>query len=430
LIAAEYSGVELNIPDFRLCEDNMTPEFQEKSPLRKVPVLETPQGSIFESNAIARYLARLRRDNGLYGENVFEGGLVDSWIDFSVQELELPASIWFYPVLGLLPANEEIIAKAKADLKQALLVLDNHLADKTYMVGHQITLADIVLVSALLYPFKFVMDADYRADIINVERWFMTCVHQPAFRAVVGEVVLCTEEMGAGSVSQGQQAQQGGKKNKKNKKKNKGGNQGEQQQQQEGGSKKNKKKKSKGGNQEAEEKKDEPAPEAAPVAKKVEHPLKIMDRENPSPFIGDTWKKVYSNCDTYDDAMNTFWDTFDAEGWSLWLCRYNYNAENTVLFMTSNLVSGFVQRSGEIRKWLFGVMQVTGQEAPHEVAGVWLIRGQSIQPLIDANDDAEYYTWTKIEAPVSDENKALVKAFWCNEDELEGKKIVDCKVFK
>lgn len=52
--------------------------------------------------------------------------------------------------------------------------------------------------------------------------------------------------------------------------------------------------------------------------------------------------------------MKQFWEMFDAEGWSLWICRYKYNAENTRLFMTSNLVGGFIQRSGEIRKWAFG----------------------------------------------------------------------------
>ncbi len=37
----------------------------------KVPVLETPQGAVWESNAIARYVARLS-DNGLFGETPIE----------------------------------------------------------------------------------------------------------------------------------------------------------------------------------------------------------------------------------------------------------------------------------------------------------------------------------------------------------------------
>ena len=36
--------------------------FLAKNPLGKVPVLETPHGCLFESGAIARYVARLRND--------------------------------------------------------------------------------------------------------------------------------------------------------------------------------------------------------------------------------------------------------------------------------------------------------------------------------------------------------------------------------
>jgi hypothetical protein len=34
--------------------------------------LSPPSGLIFESNAIARYVARIRRDSGLYGSTFFE----------------------------------------------------------------------------------------------------------------------------------------------------------------------------------------------------------------------------------------------------------------------------------------------------------------------------------------------------------------------
>ncbi len=37
----------------------------------QVPTLETPQGGVFESNAIARYVARIA-DKGLYGTTSFE----------------------------------------------------------------------------------------------------------------------------------------------------------------------------------------------------------------------------------------------------------------------------------------------------------------------------------------------------------------------
>ena len=63
LIAAEYNNIDINIPEFKVVVDNITVEFLKKSPLAKIPVLDTPSGSIFESNAIARYVARLSNDN-------------------------------------------------------------------------------------------------------------------------------------------------------------------------------------------------------------------------------------------------------------------------------------------------------------------------------------------------------------------------------
>ena len=42
-----------------------------------------------------------------------------------------------------------------------------------------------------------------------------------------------------------------------------------------------------------------------------EHPLKIMDKDAPSEFVMDTWKKTYSNATSYDAAMDEFWKVFD-----------------------------------------------------------------------------------------------------------------------
>lgn len=89
LIAAEYNSVDIEVPEFKAKQDNITAEFQKKSPLGRVPVLETAAGTIFESNAIARYVARIRRDTELYGSTFFESGQVDSWIDFSANDIEL-----------------------------------------------------------------------------------------------------------------------------------------------------------------------------------------------------------------------------------------------------------------------------------------------------------------------------------------------------
>ena len=88
-------------------------------------------------------------------------------------------------------------AKAKKDLGAALAVLEKHLADgsKKYLVGSQMTLADISIASALVYPFKLVCDPKFLKQYGNVTRWFADCVGQDEFKAVIGDVVMCKKEI-------------------------------------------------------------------------------------------------------------------------------------------------------------------------------------------------------------------------------------------
>ncbi|RHN65166.1 putative translation elongation factor EF1B, gamma chain, S-crystallin [Medicago truncatula] len=119
-IAAEYASVQLQLtPNFEMGVSNKTPQFLDMNPLGKVPVLETPDGPVFESNAIARYVARQNNNNTLYGSS-------------------------------LIQYAEEI---AITGLKRALNALNTHLASNTYLVGHSVTLADIITTCNLYVGF-------------------------------------------------------------------------------------------------------------------------------------------------------------------------------------------------------------------------------------------------------------------------------------
>ena len=191
-----------------------------------------------------------------------------------------------------------------------------------------------------------------------------------------------------------------------------------------------------------QEKKKKEKKEQAPAA---EQPVKEMtakdhlaalDKAKKSEFSMDAWKKLYSNCGgDYKTTMAEFWKLFDAEGWSIWTCRYKYNSENEKAFMASNVINGFIQRSGEIRKWLFGVMWVVGEEGktPLEISGCYFMRGHDIGVLKQANDDAEHYNWCKVDT-ATESGKNLVYEMWCSMDGkfeyLEGKFCVACSEFK
>ena len=59
LVAAGTNGVNLNVPAFIAGVDDQTDDFKNKSPMGRVPILETPNGTLFESNAIAKFIGGL-----------------------------------------------------------------------------------------------------------------------------------------------------------------------------------------------------------------------------------------------------------------------------------------------------------------------------------------------------------------------------------
>lgn len=403
LIAAEYAGVSVTVSDF-------TDSARALSPLGKAPVLSTPLGSVFESNAIARHISRLNASSELLGSSFQSSSQVDSWVDFAAHELELPACMWVYPVMGHMPYNAAAHAKAKEDLARSFATLDKFLLDKTFLVGDKVTLADICVVSAIVYPMKLVCNKEYLKPFTNLVRYFNTVVNQKEFKAVIGECPLAKEELlpeGAPKpVKVVEKSSKPAEKPKEEKKK----------------------KDDKHGDDED----DEPKPE-----KKADHPYKIMDQASPSPFILDAWKKTYSNCHgDYASAMKYFWENYDQKGWSIWFMNYNYNSENKRIFMAGNAITGFQQRSDEVRKWAFGVQDLLGEEPPAgllEISGVWLLRGDTVEHMCQANDDANWYTWTKLaggDVAPTEEAKKTVAEYWCSEDKLQGKTIQDSKVFK
>jgi glutathione S-transferase len=172
LITAKYAGLEIET----------LPEDQPQT--GRMPVLETDEGCLFTSIAICRYLSRIRRDVGLYGQNLIEGGMIDSWVEFCTHELEVPLTMCFLPAMRPeLEKNPEVEAKAKADVRRAMSVLNKHLLSNTFMVGDQITLADISIACSI-YNGSSELDESYG----NLLRWYNLMTSQPEFIAVLGEV--------------------------------------------------------------------------------------------------------------------------------------------------------------------------------------------------------------------------------------------------
>lgn len=191
LIAAAYNGVTIDLKVVNLGSDNKSKDFLAMNPNGKIPVMETPEGPIFESNAIARYAARLNGDqHKLMGRNAYEAALVDQWIEWSRFEVELPAMSWLYPIFGYADFNEGATEAAKKDIQNVMNILNRHLALRTFLVGERITLADIVLACLFRGLYSTVLDTNTRKSFGNLNRWYLTVSHQPEVIAHLGEPIL------------------------------------------------------------------------------------------------------------------------------------------------------------------------------------------------------------------------------------------------
>lgn len=356
-------------------------------PLKKCPVLLADGKAIFESNAMARFVARANGDAAkLYGASAFEAGQVDSWIDFASGEIDAPITTWVNTISGKIPNVADVTKKAIADARKILMALDSHLANKTFLVRDRLTLADIVVVNSLLPGYKGLFDPGFRKSLKNVNRWFLTCVHQPHFAAVLGQVDICEKKPVAPAPEKNEEEKKEEKKEKK-----------------------------------------APAPEAAPAPKKV----KPFSNLPPSPFIMDEFKVAYSNEDTRTVALPYLYEHFDKEGYCLYNVEYKYPEDLQKLFMVSNLLGGFCQRVEGIRNHICGSFLIFGEENNYEIHGVVLLRSKEFpHDVMDEIPDTESYKFTPVDL-TNAEQKEFFEDVWAWEGKFGGKTFTDAgKVMK
>ena len=384
LVTAKYAGVAITTKSLDAAELGKLPknkEFLKLNPTGKVPTLQIGEDqAVWQSNAIARYLSRLGPQANLLGATFQEQAQVDQWLDFCLNEIEVSSTMLYYPALGFAQTDGAVAKQAEKFFLTALACLDEHLLTRTFMVGSSLTLADIALASALFYPFKFVLDKGLRKKIGNVCRWFQFITGQDEFRSVAGDAVMCNKR-----VAMPKAAAKG-----------------------KGGAPKQQKKK-----------KEEP--------KKVEKPKTpsdIIKKLPKSSMVLDVWKKVYS-CSEKDEAgkmavMDEFFNNFDAAGYGVWKAEYNYDSDNTLLWKTGNLVEGVCARFDELRKYMFGTIQICCKKAGENGAGNIFLRGCFIcrdaeagaKHMVQVNPDAEYWTFTKVD-PKTPEGRAIIEDRWC-----------------
>jgi glutathione S-transferase len=122
-------------------------EHARRHPLVRVPVLETEEGTLFESAALCLHIADLHPQAGLIAAlGSHERATTYQWAFFAMTELE-PAMIRV--ILARRGSDAEETAKAEARLTKAAAVIADILDTHDYVTGDTFTIADVVVGGVL-----------------------------------------------------------------------------------------------------------------------------------------------------------------------------------------------------------------------------------------------------------------------------------------
>ena len=159
-----------------------TPDFRAKNPHGRIPVIEDDGVAIWESHSILRYLAARYGQPQFWDPDPVVRSHADRWMDWSQCSLQpdfLNGVFWgFYrtpePQRDMIEVNVKL-QRTASHLSQ----LDRALAGKSFILGDQLSLADIPAGTNLFRYFSLEIE---RPSLPNVERWYRSLQERPAYR--------------------------------------------------------------------------------------------------------------------------------------------------------------------------------------------------------------------------------------------------------
>lgn len=149
---AREVGVPLEVVNLDVFKGaTRTPEFLQKNPNGKIPVLEDDGLFLWESNAILAYIAAKADRIDLAPTTPRERADVDRWLNWqSAHFSQAVGKVAFERVVkklaGMGPPDEAMIAKGTEEFARFAKVLDESLAGKEFLCG-RLTIADFSIAT-------------------------------------------------------------------------------------------------------------------------------------------------------------------------------------------------------------------------------------------------------------------------------------------
>jgi len=163
------------------------PDYIAKNPNGLVPTIEEPDGfTLWESNAILRYLARTRAPgHAISPADPRTAANGDRWMDWQLGSLNRPMTVVFFTYIRTPEAERDWPAthKALAEANTLWAMVDQQLQDRPYLCGPDLTLADIALGIQVHRWFTMPIE---RQPMPALRAWYDRLLAQPAYAKHAG----------------------------------------------------------------------------------------------------------------------------------------------------------------------------------------------------------------------------------------------------
>jgi glutathione S-transferase len=161
-----------------------TAEFKAMNPMRLVPVIRDGDVTMFESNAIVRYLAARHGDGGLRPRSPKELAAAEQWMDWTQFALGGPTTTLFLQSVRTPreKQNRDSMENAVTQLHRLLPIADAALSTAPFMAGDRLTFGDIPL--GVMWWRLSCFDWR-RPSLANLDRWHERLKSRPPFQKAV-----------------------------------------------------------------------------------------------------------------------------------------------------------------------------------------------------------------------------------------------------
>jgi glutathione S-transferase len=185
LAIARHLGLAFELcPVDLLNGDQLRPDFTRLNPNQKMPVLEDDGFVLWESNAIALYLATKNPEGGLLPSTPRDQADVTRWQFWDSAHWDPAcATLVFERVVKKIlnqgePAPSQV-EKGEAEVRRFARVLNTWLSGRRFLCGDRLSVADFAIGSWLNYA----QPAGYPIhDFREIKRWYAGLMELPAWR--------------------------------------------------------------------------------------------------------------------------------------------------------------------------------------------------------------------------------------------------------